>query len=345
MVPFLYGPKEVSRHAMSQKKLCLVTGGAGFIGSHIVDKLLSEGYGVRVFDNLSTGKKSHLASALTKIEWMQGDLRNLTQVRRAVKGCRFVFHVAANRAVLRSVDNPLETNDVNVNGTLHVLLAAREFGTKRVVFSSSSSVYGDTKKFPSQESDQPNPQSPYAASKLMGEHYCRIFSSLYGFETVSLRYFNVFGPRQNPESKYSTVIPLFIQCIVRGDRPEVHWDGKQSRDFTYVDNVVHANLQAMKKPGVSGEVFNVACHEEFSVLDILKRLEKIMGKKSAKPVFGPKRLGDVRRTYADIQKAERLLGYRVQRYFDEGLRETVKWFLKKRGVSDSRNARGWSGRF
>ena len=313
----------------NQKGLCLVTGGAGFIGSHLVDRLLAEGYRVRVFDNLSTGKKSHLESSLSKIELIKGDLRNLSQVRRAVKGAQFVFQVAANRAVLRSVDNPLETNDVNVNGTLHVLIAARELGVNRVIFSSSSSVYGDTKKFPSQESNQPNPQSPYAASKLMGEHYSRIFSSLYGFETVSLRYFNVFGPRQNPESKYSTVIPLFIQCILTGKRPEVHWDGKQSRDFTYVDNVVHANFLAMKAPGVSGEVFNVACHEEFSVLEILKRLEKILGKKSAKPVFKPKRLGDVRRTFADIHKAERLLGYKVQRYFDEGLQETVKWFVKR----------------
>lgn len=315
-----------------KKTLCLVTGGAGFIGSHLVGRLLAEGYRVRVLDNLSTGKKSNLDSSLSRIEWIEGDLENENGVRKAAEGVDYVFHVGANRAVLRSVDNPLETNEVNVKGTLHVLLAAREAGVKRVIFSSSSSVYGDAKKFPSQEKDCPNPQSPYAASKMMGEVYARLFSSLYGLETVSLRYFNVFGPRQNPESRYSTVIPLFIRCILKGEPPEVHWDGKQSRDFTYVDNVIHGNLLAMKKPGLKeGEIFNIACHEEFSVLDILKHLEKVTGKKSQKPIFRPRRAGDVRRTFADIRKAQRILGYRVQARFEEGLQKTVEWFMRSYG--------------
>lgn len=308
--------------------LCLVTGGAGFIGSHLVDSLLKDGYRVRVFDNLSTGKKEHLEAAWPKIEWVGGDLRSGEQVREAVKGVDFVFHVAANRAVLRSVDNPLETNEVNVTGTLHLLLAARDAGVKRVVFSSSSSVYGDTKKFPSRETDKPNPISPYAATKLTGEHYCRLFTQLYGLETVSLRYFNVFGPRQNPESKYSTVIPLFIQCLVENRSPEVHWDGRQSRDFTYIDNVIFGNRLAMSVPKASGEVFNIACHNEYSVLDILNSLKRILRKPSIKPTFAPRRSGDVRRTFSDITKAKRMLGYKVRVSFDEGIQRTVEWFLK-----------------
>jgi len=310
-----------------KKSLCLVTGGAGFIGSHLVDALLRKGYRVRVFDNLSTGQKSNLSHCQSRIDWRKGDLRKEGEVRRAVKGVDYIFHCAANRAVLRSVDDPLETDAVNIRGTLHILLAARDHGVQRVIFSSSSSVYGDTRKFPCQETDSPNPQSPYAASKLMGEIYCRLFSSLYGLETVGLRYFNVFGPRQNPESKYSMVIPIFIQCILKGRRPEVHWDGRQSRDFTYIENVVHANLLAMKRPGLRGDVFNVACHEEFSVLDILRELEKVMARKSPNPRFAPKRKGDVRRTFADISKTRRLLGYRVQTRFREGLRKTVDWFM------------------
>ena len=211
---------------------CLVTGGAGFIGSNLVDALVAQNDRVRVFDNLSTGKKENLAHLDSKIEFVLGDLRDREALKKACEGIDYVFHIAALRAVLRSVDDPSETNDINVTGILNLLLAARETGVKRVVFSSSSSVYGDTEKFPCQENDIPRPQSPYAASKIMGEYYCKIFSSLYGLETVCLRYFNVFGPRQNPESKYSAVIPIFIDCLLRGISPEIHWDGKQSRDFS-----------------------------------------------------------------------------------------------------------------
>ena len=314
-------------HQKTGQALCLVTGGAGFIGSHLVDRLLAEGYRVRVLDNLSTGEKSNLESSFSRIEWIEADLRDEEAVRSAVRGVDTVFHVAANRAVLRSVDHPLETHEVNVTGTLHLLLAAREAKVKRVIFSSSSSVYGESKKFPLKESDPPNPISPYAASKLMGEHYCRIFTELYGLETVSLRYFNVFGPRQNPESKYSTVIPLFIEGLVQGKPVEIHWDGKQSRDFTYVENVVSANRRAMTAPKAAGQVFNIGCHNEYSILDLLEELKKILGKKSARSFFKPRRAGDVRRTFADITKARRLLGYQVKVPFREGLQKTADWFL------------------
>jgi len=311
------------------RPLCLVTGGAGFIGSNLVDALLDSGYRVRILDNLSTGSLRNLDRTLPKIECVKGDIRREADVRRAVRAVDYVFHVAANRAVLRSVDQPLETNEVNVTGTLRLLLASRDARVKRFIFSSSSSIYGNTRKFPSREGDLPQPQSPYAASKIMGEYYCRIFSALFGLETVSLRYFNVFGPRQNPESRYSAVIPLFIDSLVKGLSPEVHWDGRQSRDFSYVDNVVHGNLLALKAKKVSGDVFNIACHEEYSVLDILNELKKIMGIREIKPAFKPKRPGDVRRTYADIGKSKRVLGFQIQTRFPEGLRRTVKWFLSR----------------
>ena len=305
----------------------LVTGGAGFIGSHVVDALVNAGDQVRVLDNLSTGRKENLASVASRIEFMEGDIRDPNMAKKAVGGMDGVFHIAALRAVLRSVDDPRETNDVNVGGTLNLLLAARDAGVKRFVFSSSSSVYGDTEKFPCEETDIPQPQSPYAASKIMGEYYCQIFTRLYGLETVSLRYFNVFGPRQNPESKYSAVIPIFVDSLLKGQSPEIHWDGKQSRDFSYVDNVVAGNLLASQIPGVGGEVFNIACHEEFSVLDIFKHLREILKIYSVEPVFKPQRAGDVRRTYADLAKAEKLLGFTVQTRFRSGLEKTVEWFL------------------
>lgn len=314
---------------------CLVTGGAGFIGSNLVDALVAQNDQVRVFDNLSTGKKENLAHLESKIDFVLGDLRDREAIGKACEGIDYVFHVAALRAVLRSVDDPSETNDVNVTGILNLLLAAREAGVKRVVFSSSSSIYGDTEKFPCHEDDLPRPQSPYAASKIMGEYYCKIFASLYGLETVSLRYFNVFGPRQNLESKYSAVIPIFIDCLLQGISPEIHWDGKQSRDFSYIDNVVHGNLCAVAAKNVSGEVFNIACHEEFSVLDIFKNLKDILKIKNVRPVFKPKRSGDVRRTFADISKAEKLLNFKVQTRFRPGLEKTVKWFLKS-GVLEAR---------
>ena len=313
-----------------KKTSCLVTGGAGFIGSHLVDALVKKGYRVRVLDNLSTGKLDNLNQVRSKIDLIKGDIRRQADCRKAVKGMDYVFHFAANRAVLRSVDDPEDTNATNVTGTLNILLAARDAKVKRVISTSSSSVYGDAKTYPLKETETPRPLSPYAASKIMGEYYCKLFSNLYGLETVSLRYFNVFGPRQNPESIYSAVIPIFIDCLVKRKPPEIHWDGKQSRDFTYVDNIVHGNLLAMKTKGVSGEVFNIACQEEYSVLDIFNGLKKIMKVKGVKPVFKPKRAGDVRRTFADTSKARKKLGFKAQTRFYEGLEKTVAWFLKER---------------
>ncbi len=316
--------------AKTKKNLYLVTGGAGFIGSHVAETLLKQGARVRVFDNLSTGFLSNIRGLKGDLDFQKGDLRNARACQKAARGVQGIFHIAANRAVLRSVDDPRETNDVNITGTLNVLLAARGAGVKRVVFSSSSSVYGDTKVFPLKEEEKPRPQSPYAASKIMGEYYCSLFSKLYGLETVNLRYFNVFGPRQNPESVYSAVIPIFIDCLLKRVSPEIHWDGRQSRDFTYVDNIVAGNLLAMKKPAAAGEVFNIACQEEYSVLDIFNSLKKIMQVRGVSPVFKPKRAGDVRRTFADVSKARRVLGFKAQTRFYEGLEKTVEWFLSGR---------------
>lgn len=306
----------------------LVTGGAGFIGSNIVDELVKRGHQVRVLDDLSTGKIENLSGVRSKIEFIEGSICDKEANKKAVSGIDYVLHVAAIRAVLRSVDNPEETNTVNVNGTLNLLMAARDAKVKRLVFTSSSSVYGETEKFPLQESETPNPVSPYAASKIMGEYYAKIFAKLYGMEAVCLRYFNVFGPRQNPESVYSAVIPIFIDCLLKKQSPEIHWDGKQSRDFTYVDNVVLGNILAAETPGVSGEVFNIACQEEYSVLDIFNNLKEILNIKDVQPVFKPKRSGDVRRTFADISKSIKLLGFKPQTRFRPGLEKTVKWFLE-----------------
>jgi len=316
--------------SLSRRKkipLCLVTGGAGFIGSNLVDGLLAQGYRVRVLDNLSTGKIENL-EALPRIEFIRGDLRNDKDVRKAVRGVRYVFHMGAISNVPQSVEQPFLTHEVNVTGTFRLLQASREAGVKRFVFTSSSSIYGETHKFPTTEADLPCPESPYAASKIMGEYYCQNFSSLYGLETVALRYFNVFGPRQNPKSRYACVVPIFLKCFLDGDSPEVHWDGKQSRDFVYVDDVVAANLLAMKKTGISGEAFNIGSHSEARVLDCLTGIQKILGVKQVKAHHTPKRAGDVRRTFADITKAKRMLGFRPTVPFAVGLRKTVAWFLK-----------------
>lgn len=306
----------------------LVTGGAGFIGSHIVDELVKKGHQVRVLDNLSTGKKENLAQVANQIELIEGDICHKETARRAVAGMDYVLHLAAVRAVLRSVDDPEETNQINGGGTLALLMAAREAKVKRFVFTSSSAIYGDNDQFPLKETEIPNPLSPYAASKIMGEYYSKIFSKLYGLETVCLRYFNVFGPRQNPESVYSAVIPIFIECLLKGESPEIHWDGKQSRDFNYVDNIVLGNILAAETPSVNGEVFNIATQEEFSVLDIFENLKEILNVKNVEPIFKPKRAGDVRRTFADINKSVKQLRFSPQTRFRPGLEKTVEWFLR-----------------
>ncbi len=308
----------------------LVTGGAGFIGSNIVDELVKRGEKVRVVDNFFTGKKENLTHIMDKIELVEGDIRDVDLMKKCAKGIDFILHQAAFRSVAKSVENPALTGEINVQGTLNILVAAKEAKVKRVVSASSSSVYGDTAIFPEKEEHAPAPISPYAVSKLSTEYYCRAFSETFGLETVSLRYFNVFGPRQNPESKYSTVVPAFIFRILKDLPPQVDSDGKQSRDFTYVSNVVDANITAATSPKKClSMVFNVACGESYSILDIIKAINELLGK-DVKPVFGPKRPGDVRRTYADISKIQKFLGYKPRVDFKTGIKKTLEWFTSNK---------------
>jgi nucleoside-diphosphate-sugar epimerase len=308
----------------------LVTGGAGFIGSNIVEELVKRGESVRVFDNFSTGRRENLAPFAGKIEMVEGDLRNDQDVQRAVEGIDYVIHQAALRSVPRSVDDPLSSNEVNVTGTLRLLWAARTAKVKRVVYASSSSVYGDSKLIPQSEEHATSPISPYATSKLAAENYCQVFAKTFGLETVSLRYFNVFGPRQNPESKYSAVIPKFIECALKKTPLEIHGDGNQSRDFTYIANVVSANLLAAVTPGIAGNVFNIACNETNSVLDIASNVERLVGYK-LEIQHTAARAGDVRTTKADIAKATRMMGYKPLVNFSGGMEKTLAWFKQAYG--------------
>jgi UDP-glucose 4-epimerase len=307
--------------------LYLVTGGAGFIGSNIADALARRGDRVRVLDDFSTGRRENLAG-MPEVEVVEGDLRDAAAVARAVAGVEGVFHQAALRSVPRSVDDPLSSNEVNVTGTLVLLLACRAAGVRRLVYASSSSVYGDDPALPKVETLPTRPISPYAISKLAAEHYCQTFARLYGLETVSLRYFNVFGPRQNPESKYSAVIPRFLAQALAHEPLEVHGDGEQSRDFTYIDNVVQANLLAMERPGVSGEALNVACGTRHSLLAIADAIGDFLGRRLELAHVAP-RPGDVRHTLADVTKAERLLGYRPTVDFATGMRRTCEYFVAR----------------
>ncbi len=306
--------------------LALVTGGAGFIGSHLVERLLADGARVRVLDNFSTGARANLAPRFRgHLEVLRGDIRNLSVVLRAARGARVIFHQAAMRSVPRSVKDPLGANANNVNGTLNVLEAARRCRVPRVVYASSSSVYGDRPDLPKREDQSPAPVSPYAASKAAGEQYAAIWTRLYGVETVGLRYFNVFGPRQDPKSEYAAVIPRFILWGLSRRPLEIHGDGTQSRDFTYIDNVVEANILAAKAPAVPGEVFNVGCGRRVSLLEIVAKLEAIVGRRLERR-HTPSRAGDVPHTLADVAKAKRLLGYVPLVDFDEGFRRTVEHF-------------------
>ena len=303
----------------------LVTGGAGFIGSNIVEELVRRGSRVKVLDNFITGSKKNIAPFLSKIKLIEGDIRDRKALDKALEGVDYCIHQAALRSVAKSVENPFMTNEINVNGTLNLLVAARDHKVKRVVYASSSSAYGDAKRFPQKETDLPVPISPYGVSKLAAENYCVTFAKTFGLETVSLRYFNVFGPRQNPESRYSAVIPMFIFKMLKGESPVVEWDGKQSRDFTYVANVVEANLKACVARGVSGEVFNVACGTTTSIIGIVDSVNRILGT-DVKPEFGPKRPGDVRKTRASVEKMKRMLKIKRLVQFEEGLERTVNWF-------------------
>lgn len=312
----------------------LVTGGAGFIGSHIVEELLKRGEQIRVLDNFSTGKRENLRfldlpnhAVDRSLELIEGDIRDLEVCSKACDGVDYILHQAALRSVPKSVDDPCATNEVNVNGTLNVLLAAKEKSVKRVIYASSSSVYGDSDHLPQSEDQNPSPISPYAVSKLTGEYYCSVFSKIYGLETISLRYFNVFGPKQDPESKYAAIIPKFIQAALKGEPLEIHGDGLQTRDFTYIGNVVKANLLAVKVPNANGEVINIACGKSYSVLDTGKGISGILGKKLKLYNTEPRR-GDILHTIADISLAKRHLGYEVEFSFMEGLTKTVAYFSR-----------------
>jgi len=311
-----------------KKRKFLVTGGAGFIGSHIVGRLVGKGEDVVVLDNLSNGKMENIKPFQKKITFIKGDIRKDRDLDKALKGVDFCLHQAALRSVPKSMEQPLEYDGVNVKGTLKLLLKAKEHKIKRVVFASSSSVYGEKTKFPQRESDSTNPISPYAATKLMGEYYCRLFSNSFGLETVCLRYFNVFGPRQSLENQYAVVIPKFITCILNNEKPPIHGDGKQERDFSFVANVVNANIRAATAKGVSGAIINVAGGKPYSVLCLVDKINKILDK-NIKPTFGPARTGDVRKTFADATKLKTKLGLKTLIQFDEGLKRTVDWFREQ----------------
>jgi UDP-glucose 4-epimerase len=301
---------------------CLVTGGAGFIGSHLVEALVHRGDTVRVLDNLSTGRLENLEAVRERIELIEADLTDLDAVRAATRDVEVVFHQGALASVPRSVADPLATHQACATGTLHVLMAAREAGARRVVYAASSSAYGKSERLPKRETDPTLPLSPYAVAKLAGEQYCAAFSVVYGLETVRLRYFNVFGPRQPPDSAYAAVIPLFIRAMLAGRRPVIHGDGQQSRDFTFVEDVVQANLKAAEAPGVSGKVYNIACGGRTSLLELAARINALLGTE-IHPTHDDPRPGDVRHSQADIGRARSELGYLPRYDLEEGLRSCV----------------------
>jgi len=305
----------------------LVTGGAGFIGSHIAEALVNRGHHVRVLDNLSTGHLSNMADFRDRIEFIHGDLLDGATVLRAVEGVQYVFHQAALASVPRSVERPLDTHAACVTGTLNLLDAARRAGVQRLVYAASSSAYGDQPFSSKREGDLPAPISPYGAAKLAGEYYCQAFTATYGFQTVCLRYFNVFGPRQDPNSPYSAVIPLFITAMLSGRQPVIYGDGRQSRDFTYVANVVEANLLAAEAPGVAGRVFNIANGRSTDLLTLLDVLNRLLGM-NVQPQHAPPRPGDVRESMADITLARKMLGYEPKVGFEEGLRLSIDYYRK-----------------
>ncbi len=310
---------------MGDQKLYLVTGGAGFIGSHIAEALVKRGDRVRVLDNFMTGKRENLTHLTGKIEFIEADIRDYAAIRQATEGVQVVFHEAAIPSVPRSVADPQLSHDVNVNGTFNVLMAARDAGAQRLVFAASSSAYGDTEVLPKTETMMPNPLSPYAAAKIVGELYCQTFTRVYGLETVALRYFNVFGPRQDPTSPYSGVISKFVTTLLANQVPTIFGDGEQSRDFTYIANVVDANLRAAEAPEANGQVMNMGIGERITLNQLLDELQKIIGT-NLKPEYKETRAGDVRHSLADISRAETLLGYRPLVGLAEGLKYTVDWY-------------------
>lgn len=306
----------------------LVTGGAGFIGSHLTEKLVEQGHRVTVLDDLSTGREENIAHLRGQVRFVKGSITDRALLQEVLQGVEVVFHEAALGSVPRSVEDPLTTHEVNVTGTFNILLAARDAGVRRVVYAASSSAYGDTPTLPKVESMLPNPLSPYAVSKLVGEYYCQVFTRVYGLETVSLRYFNVFGPRQNPDSQYAAVIPKFITSALRGEPLTVFGDGEQSRDFTYIENVVQANLLAMESSQAVGKVYNVACGGRYTLNALIRQLERILGRR-LEVRYLPPRAGDVKHSEASIESARSDLGYTVHVPFEDGLRKTVEWYERE----------------
>ena len=306
----------------------VVTGGAGFIGSNLAHALLARGDSVVVLDNFLTGRRQNLADIADAITLVQGDIRNRADLDQAFAGADYVLHQAALPSVVRSVEDPEASHDVNVNGMIQVLQAARRHGIKRLVFAASSSAYGETPVLPKVETMTPAPISPYGVGKLLGEQYCRVWTRVYGLECVALRYFNVFGPRQSPQSDYAAVIPKFITLMQQGQAPHIHGDGLQTRDFCYIDNVVEANLNALVAPNAAGNVYNVACGAHYSLLDLVGNLNAILGT-SIVATHGPNRTGDIRDSYADITAARRDLNYAASVSFAEGLRRAVDWYATR----------------
>jgi UDP-glucose 4-epimerase len=309
----------------------LVTGGAGFIGSNLAEALLKEGHFVRVLDDFSTGKRENLIFDKTypSLEIIEGDIRDLSTCQKAVKGMEYVFHQGAVPSVQRSVEDPETSNAVNAGGTLNILLAARGGGVKRVIYASSSSIYGDTPTLPKHEEMPSDPLSPYALQKYIGEQYCRLFYQLYGLETISLRYFNIFGPKQDPNSLYSAVIPKFIDALLQGRPPIIFGDGEQSRDFTYIENVVQANLLAMSAEHLHGEAINIACGKRISLNQLLSVLKEILGSKLS-PLYQEPRKGDVRHSLADIRKGKETINYEPKVGIEIGLKKTVQFFQRQK---------------
>lgn len=304
----------------------LVTGGAGFIGSNIVEYLLAQGDAVRVLDNFSTGKRANLEPFLDRIDLVEGDLRDGDAVQRAVNDIDYVLHQGAMASVPRSIEEPVSTSEINVIGTIRLLDAAAKAGVRRLVYAASSSAYGDQPVPVKDENLLPMPLSPYAAAKLSGEFFCQAYSASMGLETVGLRYFNVFGPRQDPSSEYSAVIPLFVTAVMEDRQPTIFGDGEQTRDFTYVENNVRANiLAATTGADVAGKVFNVACGTSYSLLDLLRVINEVLGKQ-IEPIFAPPRAGDVKHSLADISLAAGTFGYDVTVDFAEGMRRTIEWY-------------------
>ncbi len=303
----------------------LITGGAGFIGSHLASALLERGETVRILDNFSTGKRENVYIHGDAVELVEGDIRSYHIVREAMEGVDVVLHQAALPSVPRSIRDPLTTNEVNVTGTLNLLQAARDAGVKRMVMASSSSVYGDNPELPKHEGMVPNPLSPYAVSKLAGEKYFGVFNQIYGIETIALRYFNVFGPRQDPNSQYSAVIPKFITMMMKGEQPTINGDGTQSRDFTYIDNVVHGNLLAATSDCETGIAMNCACHDRITLNQLVEMINQIIGT-NIQAKHGPDRAGDIKHSFAAIDRIREVLKFEPQVNFEEGLKRTVEFY-------------------